>query len=164
MAEEEVLNAGGISLRLATVCGISERQRLDLLVCDFVYRAMRDGFLVLFEKHFKRNYIHVQDVAYTFEFMIKNYKKCQGQIYNVGLSTANLSKLELAETIKKYIPNLVILSDEFSKDPDQRDYIVSNSKLESLGWKPKYSLDDAIKELIKAYKILFHSQQIYSNL
>jgi nucleoside-diphosphate-sugar epimerase len=113
-----------------------------------------DGYLVLFEGHFKRNYIHVQDIARTFQFMIENYEQCRGEVYNVGLSSANLSKLELAETIKKYIPKLVIKQDEFSKDFDQRNYIVSNEKLESLGWSPKYDIDYGVKQLIESYQLI----------
>jgi nucleoside-diphosphate-sugar epimerase len=154
-AEAYVLNNGnGVVLRLATVFGVSPRMRQDLLVNDFTYKAVTDGYLVLFEAHFKRNYIHVQDIARTFQFMIENYEQCKGQVYNVGLSSANLSKLELAETIKKYIPKLVIKQDEFNKDFDQRNYIVSNEKLESLGWSPKYDIDYGVKQLIEAYQLI----------
>jgi nucleoside-diphosphate-sugar epimerase len=144
----------GIALRLATVFGVSSRMRMDLLVNDFVYKSLNDGYLVLFESHFKRNYIHVQDVAMTFEFMIKNYEKCNGNAYNVGLSNANLSKLELSNKIKSHIPNLVIKEDNFKEDLDKRNYIVSNEKLESLGWHPKLDLDYGIQQLISSYKIL----------
>lgn len=154
-AEEYVRHySNGIVLRLATVFGVSPRMRLDLLVNDFTYKAYTDGYLVLFESHFKRNYIHVQDIARTFEFMIANYDMCKGQVYNVGLSQANLSKLELANCIKKYIPKLVIVEEEFSEDFDKRNYIVSNAKLESLGWKPEYDLDYGIQQLIQAYNII----------
>jgi nucleoside-diphosphate-sugar epimerase len=140
-AESYVLkNGNGVVLRLATVFGVSPRMRQDLLVNDFTYKSVTDGYLVLFEAHFKRNYIHVQDIARTFQFMIENYEQTRGQVYNVGLSSANLSKLELAETIKKYVPKLVINQDEFNKDFDQRNYIVSNEKLESLGWSPSMIL------------------------
>ena len=115
---------------------------------------MVDGYLVLFEAHFKRNYIHVQDIAQTFRFMIENYDRCKGQAFNVGLSTANLSKLELAEKIKEHVPNLVIKQDEFKEDFDKRNYIVSNDKIESLGWNPKYDLDYGIKQLIEAYQFV----------
>jgi nucleoside-diphosphate-sugar epimerase len=147
-------NGNGVVLRLATVFGVSARMRQDLLVNDFTYKAVTDGYLVLFEGHFKRNYIHVQDIARTFQFMIENYEQCRGEVYNVGLSSANLSKLELAETIKKYIPKLVIKQDEFSKDFDQRNYIVSNEKLESLGWSPKYDIDYGVKQLIESYQLI----------
>ena len=164
-AEDAVLAKGGIALRLATVFGVGTRMRQDLLVNDFVYKAMVDGYLVLFEAHFKRNYIHVQDIARTFEFMIENYDKCSGQPFNVGLSTANLSKLELAEKIKEHIPNLVIKQDEFKKDFDQRNYIVSNEKIESLGWRPMYDLDYGIKQLIHAYDIIItHNNRSFTNL
>ena len=163
-AEKAVLEAGGVSLRLATVFGVSQRMRLDLLVNDFTYKAVKDGYLVLFESHFKRNYIHVQDVALVFIRAIIDYIKMSGEAYNVGISSANLSKLELAETIKKYVPNLSITCDEIAKDPDKRDYIVSNEKLESLGWRPYYSLDRGISELLKAYTIINASLNQYTNL
>jgi nucleoside-diphosphate-sugar epimerase len=156
LAEETVLdsNRSGVALRLATVFGLSPRMRLDLLVNDFVYRAVTDKLLVLFQSSFKRNYIHVRDIANTFLFVIENYDKCVGEPFNVGLSTANLSKLELAQCIKQYIPELVIIEEEFTEDFDKRNYIVSNEKLESLGWSPKFSLDDGIKELIKGYQLI----------
>ena len=165
-AENNMLaNGNGVSLRLATVFGVSPRMRLDLLVNDFVYKSVVDGYLVLFEAHFKRNYIHVQDIARTFQFIIENYEKCKGQAFNVGLSTANLSKLELAEKIKSHIPSLVIKQDDFKEDFDKRNYIVSNEKLESLGWKPIYDLDYGIKQLISAYKIVINkNNQNFTNL
>jgi nucleoside-diphosphate-sugar epimerase len=158
-------NGNGVSLRLATVFGVSPRMRTDLLVNDFVYKSIVDGYLVLFEAHFKRNYIHVQDIARTFQFIIENYDKCKGQAFNVGLSTANLSKLELAEKIKSHIPSLVIKQDDFKEDFDKRNYIVSNEKLEALGWKPIYDLDYGIKQLISAYKIVINkNNQNFTNL
>jgi nucleoside-diphosphate-sugar epimerase len=165
-AENTMLEKGnGVSLRLATVFGVSPRMRTDLLVNDFVYKSVVDGYLVLFEAHFKRNYIHVQDIARTFQFIIENYEKCKGHAFNVGLSTANLSKLELAETIKKYIPSLVIKQDDFKEDFDKRNYIVSNDKLEALGWKPIYDLDYGIKQLMSAYKIVINkNNQNFTNL
>ena len=165
-AENAMLAKGnGVSLRLATVFGVSPRMRLDLLVNDFTYKSVVDGYLVLFEAHFKRNYIHVQDIARTFQFIIENYEKCKGHAFNVGLSTANLSKLELAETIKKYIPSLVIKQDDFKEDFDKRNYIVSNEKLEALGWKPIYDLDYGIKQLMSAYKIVINkNNQNFTNL
>ena len=165
-AEDAVLGNGkGIALRLATVFGVSPRMRQDLLVNDFVYKALVDGYLVLFEAHFKRNYIHVQDIAQTFEFMIRNYDKCKGQAFNVGLSTANLSKLELAEKIKEHLPNLVIKQDEFKEDFDKRNYIVSNDKIEQLGWTPVYDLDYGIKQLIEAYQLVItHNNRNFTNL
>jgi nucleoside-diphosphate-sugar epimerase len=154
-AEDLLLKSkNGITLRLATVFGVSPRMRMDLLVNDFVYKSITDGYLVLFESHFKRNYIHVQDIARTFEFMIRNYKECNGQAFNVGLSTANLSKFELANKIKEYVPGLVIKEDNFKEDFDKRNYIVSNEKLESKGWSPNYDLDYGIKQLISSYKMI----------
>ena len=165
-AEEYVLKRGnGIVLRLATVFGVSPRMRQDLLVNDFVYKSVTDGYLVLFESHFKRNYIHVQDIAQTFEFMIRNYNRCKGQVYNVGLSTANLSKLELAETIKKYVPKLVIKQDDFKEDFDKRNYIVSNEKIEKLGWTPFYNLDYGVQQLIEAYQLVInYNNRSFTNL
>ncbi|PIS03460.1 MAG: hypothetical protein COT85_00055 [Chlamydiae bacterium CG10_big_fil_rev_8_21_14_0_10_42_34] len=153
--ESELLATNrAVCFRLATVFGVSPRMRLDLLVNDFTYRACHDRSVVLFEEHFKRNYIHVQDVANTFLFGIQNFDKMRGQAYNVGLSDANLSKRELCEKIKTYLPELYIHNAAIGEDPDKRDYIVSNEKLENLGWKPQKSLDDGIKELINAYKII----------
>ncbi len=165
-AENAMLEKGnGVSLRLATVFGVSSRMRTDLLVNDFTYKSVVDGYLVLFEAHFKRNYIHVQDIARTFEFMIDNYTICRGQVYNVGLSSANLSKLELAEKVKEHIPTLVIKQDEFKQDFDKRNYIVSNAKLESLGWQPMFDLDYGIKQLISAYQMAIpHNNRNFTNL
>jgi nucleoside-diphosphate-sugar epimerase len=154
-AEKAVLDSGnGIVLRLATVFGMSYRMRMDLLVQDFVYKAMTDGYLVLFESHFVRNYIHVRDIANTFLFMIENYDECNNNAFNVGLTSANCTKLELAQTIQKYIPDLVIVENNFKQDFDQRNYMVSNAKLESKGWTPKHSLEDGIQELIQGYQLI----------
>ena len=164
-AEQCLLDSGnGISLRLATVFGVSPRMRIDLLVNDFVYKAVRDGYIVLFEKDFKRNFIHIRDVALTFVFMMEHYDKAKGQIFNVGLSNANLTKWELCQKIKKHIPKFSIQVDEFTKDPDQRNYIVSNEKIEGMGWGPQYSVDDGIQELMKAYTILLNSDRKFTNL
>jgi nucleoside-diphosphate-sugar epimerase len=152
-----------VCLRLATVFGISERMRLDLLVNDFTYRACTDKFIVLFESHFKRNFIHVKDVVGAILFSIDNYEKMSGQSYNVGLSSANLSKLELCNKIKKQIPNFAIQESQIDNDPDKRNYIVSNDKLESLGWKPNVSLEDGIKELIHAYQIISYNNKLFTN-
>ena len=153
--EKALLDGGSaITFRLATVFGMSPRMRMDLLVNDFVYRAVKDKAIVIFEEHFRRNYIHVRDVAGAFLFGIENYEKMKGEPYNVGLSSANLTKRQLAEKIKEYVPELYIHSAEIGEDPDKRDYIVSNEKIESLGWKPDYSLDDGIQELIKGYNII----------
>lgn len=154
-AESLLLESGRAAcFRLATVFGVSPRMRRDLLVNDFTYRAVNDKTIVLFEEHFKRNYIHIQDVAETFLFGIRNYEKLKGQTFNVGLSSANLSKKELCEIIKQFIPDLYIHSAPIGKDPDQRDYIVSNEKLEKLGWEPKKNLIDGIRELISAYHMI----------
>ena len=128
--------------------------RMDLLVNDFVYRSVKDLALVLFEEHFRRNYVHIRDVANAFLFGIKNFERMMGEPYNVGLSSANLTKRELAEKIKEHVPNFYIHSAEIGEDPDKRDYIVSNNKIESLGWLPGHNLDDGIRELIKGYKII----------
>ena len=153
--EKAFLEKGSaVTFRLATVFGMSPRMRMDLLVNDFVYQAINDRVLVLFEEHFRRNYIHIRDVAKAFAFGIENYEKMKGEPYNVGLSTANLNKRELAEKIKEHVPELYIHAADIGEDPDKRDYIVSNEKIESLGWKPDYSLDDGIKELIKGYGII----------
>ena len=154
-AEKAVLDSGnGISLRLATVFGVSYRQRMDLLVNDFTYRAFTDEFLVLFESHFLRNYVHVRDVAKAFVHLIENYKICNNNAFNVGLTSANMSKLQLAQKIKEYVPNLVIIEEQFKEDFDKRNYIVSNEKLEKTGWFCDYSLDAGIQELLSAYKMI----------
>jgi len=143
-----------VSFRLATVFGCSPRMRTDLLVNDFVYRAKMDGFLVLFEHKFIRNYIHVHDVCNAFIYSLSHWDGFKNQIFNLGLSNANISKLELAERIKKQLPNLTIIKEEFTKDPDQRNYIVSNEKIEKLGFKNEFSIDKGINELIKFYSTL----------
>jgi nucleoside-diphosphate-sugar epimerase len=157
--EKALLEKGNaITFRLATVFGVSPRMRMDLLVNDFTYRAFKDKFIVLFEEHFRRNFIHVRDIAKAFLFGLENYDKMRGQPFNVGLSSANLTKRQLSEKIKEYVPDLYIHSALIGEDPDKRDYIVSNKKIESLGWKPEYSLDDGIKELLKGYKIIQANQ------
>ena len=153
-AEKEVLSIGGISLRLATVFGSSPRMRMDLLVNEFVYKALTDKYITIFEKDFVRNYIHIRDVAYTFKFMIDRYKKHSGEVFNVGLSKANLSKEKLVEKIKGYVPDFAITYSDYYSDPDKRNYTVSNEKLESTGWSPQFDLDRGIQELIKTYNIL----------
>ena len=158
-AEDAVLNSGnGIAMRLATVFGMSYRMRMDLLVNDFVYKALTDSYLVLFESHFTRNYIHVRDIANTFLFMIENYQECNNNAFNVGLTEANCTKLELANKIQKYIPDLIIVENNFKQDFDQRNYMVSNAKLESKGWKPEFSLEDGIQELIMGYQLIKKSK------
>lgn len=155
-AAEQVIrdHTDGINLRLATVFGISPRMRLDLLVNDFTYKAVTDGYIVLFEKDFKRNYIHISDVASAFIFMIENYDNCKGETFNLGLNNANLSKWELCQLIKNHVPNFSVQCDNIREDPDKRNYIVSNAKIEKFGWSAKVSVDEGVEELIKAYKII----------
>ena len=148
----EMKNA--VTFRLATVFGCSPRMRMDLLVNDFVYRALSDRYIVLFEAHFKRNYIHIQDVAQVILHGIQNYSTMKGEAFNVGLSDANLTKKELCDTIKIHLPDFHIFESEIGEDPDKRDYIVSNDKIERTGWSPQYSVDDGVRELIQAYKFL----------
>jgi nucleoside-diphosphate-sugar epimerase len=143
-----------ISFRLATVFGMSPRMRLDLLVNDFTYRACTDRFIVLFESHFKRNFIHVRDVARAFLHGIDRFDAMKGQIYNVGLSDANLSKRELCDRIAAHVPEFVVHDSDIGKDPDQRDYIVSNEKVERTGYRPAFSLDDGIAELVKGFAMI----------
>ena len=146
--------SNGIIFRLATVFGVSSRMRLDLLVNEFVYKLLTDRYITLFEHEFIRNFIHIQDVSSVFEFMIDNYDTHKNQIFNVGLSDTNINKQQLVERIQKQIPDISITHSDYFVDPDKRNYIVSNSKIESTGWKPEYSLDDGIKELIGAYKMI----------
>lgn len=162
-AEKAVLERGNsIVLRLATVFGISPRMRLDLLVNEFVYRAVNDRHLILFEGHFKRNYIHVRDIARVFMHCMVNFEKMKNQVYNVGLNNANLSKLELCKEIKKQVPNFYFHEAEIGQDPDKRNYIVSSQKLEDAGFKPQHSLQDGIAELIKGYQIIRNNN--YTNI
>ena len=160
--KELMAHPNAISFRLATVFGMSPRMRLDLLVNDFVYRAVTDRFVVLFEGHFKRNYIHVRDVARVFEHGLENFAQLKGQIYNVGLSDANVSKKELCERIQKFVPDFTFVDAEVGRDPDQRNYIVSNEKIEKTGYKPDHSLDRGIQELLKGFVMLRNS--IYGNV
>jgi nucleoside-diphosphate-sugar epimerase len=143
-----------IIFRLATVFGVSPRMRTDLLVNDFTYKAITDKYIVVFEKNFKRNFIHIQDVANVFLFMLENYEKYKGEIFNVGLSTANLSKQELLEKIQNHVKNFAISYNDYYEDPDKRDYIVSNAKIESTGWSPEWDIDRGIKELIMGYQMI----------
>jgi nucleoside-diphosphate-sugar epimerase len=147
-------NTDAIIFRLATVFGVSPRMRTDLLVNDFVYKAITDKYIVVFEKEFKRNFIHIQDVANTFCFMIENWSKYKGEVFNVGLSDANLNKQELLEKIQTHVKNFAVVYDDYYQDPDKRNYIVLNDKIESTGWKPMYDLDMGIKELIMAYQMI----------
>jgi nucleoside-diphosphate-sugar epimerase len=150
------------SFRLATVFGISPRMRLDLLVNNFTFRALVDKFVVLFEGNFKRNYIHLLDVVKAFELALKNPNSFRGEIFNVGLSNANISKIDLCKEIKKQIPDFTFLEAPLSKDPDQRNYIVSNKKIESLGFKPDISLQEGILELVKGLRM--YSVSPFTNL
>ena len=151
-----------ISFRLATVFGMSPRMRIDLLVNDFTYRAVHDRFVVLFESAFKRNYIHVRDVSRAFQHGLANIGRMKGQIYNVGLSDANVSKKELCQAIQKHVPDFVFLDAPVGKDPDQRNYIVSNAKIEAAGFRPAFPLDAGIGELVKGYTMLKNS--LYGNV
>jgi nucleoside-diphosphate-sugar epimerase len=161
--EKELMqHPGAISFRLATVFGMSPRMRLDLLVNDFVYRALNDRFMVLFEGHFKRNYIHIRDVARVFEHGLVNFDRMQGQIYNVGLSDANVSKRELCKHIQKFVSDFTFVDAPVGRDPDQRNYIVSNEKVEKTGYKPTVSLDRGIEELLKGFVMIKNS--IYGNV
>ena len=155
-------HSNAISFRLATVFGMSPRMRIDLLVNDFTYRAVNDGFVVLFESHFKRNYIHVRDVSRVFQHALNNHENMKGEIYNVGLSDANVSKKELCQHIQKQLPNFIYIDEQIRKDPDQRNYIVSNEKIEATGFRTEFSLDLGIRELIKGYTMIKNSQ--YGNV
>lgn len=150
------------SFRLATVFGISPRMRLDLLVNNFVYRAISDGFVILFEGHFKRNYIHVQDVIQAFNLALNDEKNFKGEIFNVGLSEANISKVDLCREIQSIIPSFTYLEAALGKDPDQRNYVVSNQKIENLGFKPTVSLRSGLEELVKGLKMFNHKP--FSNI
>ena len=161
--EKELMqHENSISFRLATVFGMSPRMRIDLLVNDFTYRAVNDRFVVLFESHFKRNYIHVRDVSRVFQHALNNHAVMKGEIYNVGLSNANVSKKELCEYIQKQVPDFIFIDEQIGKDPDQRNYIVSNEKIESTGFKTEFSLDRGIGELLKGYTMIKNS--LYGNV
>jgi len=162
-AETIVLDRGNaISFRLATVFGMAPRMRIDLLVNDFTYRAVKDRFVVVFEGHFKRNYIHIRDVARAFIHGVGHFGAMKNEPYNVGLSDANLSKLELCAKIKEQVKDFVYLEAPIGEDPDKRDYIVSNEKIEKSGFKPAYTLEMGIRELVKGYTIITNSK--YSNV
>ena len=161
-AEEMVLEReNSISFRLATVFGMSPRMRTDLLVNDFVYRAVKDRFIVIFEGHFKRNYIHIQDVANVFLHSLVNFDTMKGKAYNVGLEDANLSKVELAQKIQKYVSDFQYFEAPIGEDPDKRDYIVSNKRILDTGFRPMHTLDMGIQELCKGYSIL--TDRIFGN-
>jgi nucleoside-diphosphate-sugar epimerase len=153
--ETRLLQEGGaVTLRLATVFGVSPRMRTDLLVNDFVFRAVRDRAIVLFEADFKRNYLHIRDAADALAYALENFPRMRDQAYNVGLSEANLSKRELCREIQKQIPGLSIIESAVGEDPDKRDYVVSNAKLEAAGFKARRSLHAGIAELVKACEML----------
>ena len=161
--EKELMQfPNSISFRLATVFGMSPRMRIDLLVNDFTYRAVYDRFVVLFESHFKRNYIHVRDVSRVFQHALNNHNLMKGEIYNVGLSDANVSKKQLCEHIQKQLSDFIFIEAPIGKDPDQRNYIVSNDKIESTGYKPQFLLERGIGELIKGYSMIRNS--LYGNV
>jgi nucleoside-diphosphate-sugar epimerase len=147
-------NTDAIIFRLATVFGVSPRMRTDLLVNDFTYKAITDKYIVVFEKTFKRNFIHIKDVASAFLFMINNYDKYKHEVFNVGLSNANLSKQELLEKIQSHVKDFAVSYNDYYEDPDKRDYIVSNAKIEATGWMPEWNLDMGINELIMAYQMI----------
>jgi len=162
-AEEKVLaRPNSISFRLATVFGISPRMRIDLLVNDFVHRAFTDRAVVIFEGHFKRNFIHVRDVARAFIHGLVHFQAMKGRPYNVGLDDANLSKLELCARIQRHLPKFVFVEAPIGEDPDKRDYLVSNARIAAAGFKPEWGLDRGIQELIKGYTVLRNS--VYSNV
>ena len=154
-AEKAVLDAGNsVTLRLATVFGFSPRMRLDLLVNHFVYTAFTDGYIIIFEKDFKRNFVHIRDVADCFLHCIKNSKQMNGQPFNVGLDAANMSKEELALKVKEHVPKFFINFSELGSDPDKRNYVVSNEKLRRAGFEASRSIDQGIQELLKGYQML----------
>lgn len=161
--EKALLDRGNaISFRLATVFGMAPRMRIDLLVNDFVHRAVNDRAVVLFEGHFIRNYIHIRDVTRAFMHGLDNFETMRDQAYNVGLSDANLSKIQLAERIRRHVPEFVAVEAPIGEDMDKRDYIVSNAKIEGTGWHPAHSLDDGIKELVKGFRMIRNA--IYGNV
>ena len=163
-AEDYIINeSNGISFRLATVFGVSSRMRTDLLVNDFVYKLLTDRYITLFEHKFVRNFIHIQDVSRAFEYMIDNYYTFNNEIFNLGLSDENITKKQLVEKIQSHIPNTSVNYSDYYVDPDKRDYIVSNEKIEEAGWKPIFTLDDGIKELIQSYKMIVPTQSQYRN-
>lgn len=159
-AEQGVLaSENTVVLRLATVFGASPRMRLDLLVNHFVYAAVTDGYVVIFEKDFKRNYVHIRDVADCFLHCIDHAPRMVGRPYNLGLDAANLSKAELALKIKEYVPRFYPHFAELGSDPDKRNYVVSNQRIREAGFEAKRSLDDGIKELLKAYALVGRGQR-----
>lgn len=164
-AEKVIMNCGGnnVTLRLATVMGVSRKMRMDLLVNDFTYKAWNDRYIVLFESSFLRNFIHIKDVTSAIKFAITT-KNMHGNVFNVGNTSANVNKMQLCQAIKKQVPEFFITESEINKDPDQRNYIVSNDKLEKHGWKPKFSLDDSIREVLMACPIIKNTNCPFSDI
>lgn len=161
--EKVLLDSGkAMAFRLATVFGPSARMRVDLLVNDFTYKAVTQGFIVLYEKHFKRNYVHIQDVSSAILFAMGNFEAMRGETYNLGLNEANLTKEELALEIKKQVPNFYIHEAEVGTDPDKRNYIVSNDKLKAAGFEAEVSIQEGIRQLITLYKMFGRSE--YGNV
>lgn len=164
-AEKAIMaNGNNITFRLATVMGVSRKMRMDLLVNDFVFRAWNDKFIVLFESLFLRNFIHIHDVANAILHGIRNQGTMRGQVYNLGNTSANVNKMDLCLAIKKQVPEFYITESQINKDPDQRNYIVSNEKLETTGWKPNFSLDDTIREVLAACPIIKHTNCPFSDI
>jgi len=151
-----------ITLRLATAFGISPRMRIDLLVNDFTWQAVTNGSIIIFEKDFKRNFCHVRDIANCFIFCVEHFEEMKGEPYNVGLNEANLSKAELAELVKQQVPNFYIHYAEIGSDPDKRNYIVSNDKINRCGFYARVTVPEGIRELIMGYRIL--SKRAFTNL
>ena len=161
--ESMLLDRGNcVTFRFATLFGASPRMRLDLLVNDFTYRAVTDRAIVLFEPHFKRNYLHVRDAAGAFMHVLANYESLKGRPYNVGLSDANLSKWELCEVIRQHVPDLCFMAADVGEDPDKRNYVVSNERIEATGFRPAIGLSEGIVELVKAFQVLRRNQ--FSNV
>lgn len=165
-AEAVLMDTGvATSFRLATVMGVSRKMRMDLLVNDFTWRAWNDRFIVLFESHFLRNFVHVRDVASAIYLALSDMSgKMKGQVYNIGNTSANVNKMDLCLAIKKQVPDFFITESPINKDPDQRNYIVSNDKIEKLGWKPTFSLDDTIRELLMACPIIKNTNCPFSDI
>lgn len=163
-AERAVLaHPGGISLRLATLFGVSPRMRLDLMVNDFVYRAVHDKALVLFEPHFRRNFLHVRDAAQAFVFAMRHYDRMAGRAHNVGDTRANMTKSQLADLIASEVPGFVAMESPIGEDPDKRDYVVSNARIEALGWLPMFTLRDGVRELVRAYRAMPYERTQWRN-
>lgn len=165
-AEKAIMASGNnITFRLATVMGVSRKMRMDLLVNDFTYKAWNDRYIVLFESSFLRNFIHIKDVVNALKLpLVVGFNKMRGQVYNVGNTSANVNKMDLCLAIKRQVPEFFITESQINKDPDQRNYIVSNNKLESLGWVPNYSLDDTIRELLAACPIIKNTNCPFSDI